>query len=444
MGDRVLLHSLLEQCNAVHRKDILDVTKGHLNENKLRRKQGEVKGNFWDSAKKEPIWLREKVVIKDHPIYKKQLPPLGRKVSAKDVVVDVKVIPPGKKSAAMKNKNEMFCGKFTKRSGNEDIFYPETMVPVGNRTAPFSKEFLPNHQLFPTKCEQYEQFKKNGKQMLTDKDDVLSQQYKAVLDIEEKMQQKLKLLQRNQDVSLPNYFNFKVYSDAWEELIDVLGKDGRGMASIKKDYDSYVNSLLEEQVLLHDEYYRLEDNSSLLNSEKAISDFVKVEEERLRTLEDQLLEELEENERLRVQIKQSNNNDETDTVYTELEETDEQETDQKGVVNDLCPKGNTVEDLESHVMRLHAQIEEKYHQIANIKKTQREEYVPRAVCQRLEQCIKEIEVDTQKLTKQNDFLEQDIQELEEELEEVLVKTGCKEKDARLLWHRVSLSRVLNW
>lgn len=56
MGDRVALHSLLEKFNHVQKKDIHDVAKGHLNENKLRRKDAEVKDNFWASATKDPIW----------------------------------------------------------------------------------------------------------------------------------------------------------------------------------------------------------------------------------------------------------------------------------------------------------------------------------------------------------------------------------------------------
>ena len=53
MADRGGLHSLLEQFSDVQRKDICDVTKGHLNENKLRKREVDVKDNFWASSKKD-------------------------------------------------------------------------------------------------------------------------------------------------------------------------------------------------------------------------------------------------------------------------------------------------------------------------------------------------------------------------------------------------------
>ena len=56
----------------------------------------------WLWMNKYPIFLfhfrmRQKVDVKNHPIFKKQLlPPIERRVGAKDVVSDIKVIPAGK------------------------------------------------------------------------------------------------------------------------------------------------------------------------------------------------------------------------------------------------------------------------------------------------------------------------------------------------------------
>lgn len=100
-------------------------------------------------------------------------------------------------------------------------------------------------------------------------------------------------------------------------------------------------------------------------------------------------------------------------------------------------------DLEEQVEELHAQILAQLDYIDDIKRHQKEYCVPITVCQHLEQCIKETEVDIQKLLKQNEFLEQTIKELEEELQSMLERSKVKEKDARKLWKRINTTDVIN-
>lgn len=47
--------------------------------------------------------------------------------------------------------------------------------------------------------------------------------------------------------------------------------------------------------------------------------------------------------------------------------------------------------------------------LEDLKKDQKDNYVPAAVSERLENCIKETEVDIQKLCKQNEFLEHNVE-----------------------------------
>ncbi|KAJ7339672.1 LYR motif-containing protein 2 [Desmophyllum pertusum] len=53
------------------------------------------------------------------------------------------------------------------------------------------------------------------------------------------------------------------------------------------------------------------------------------------------------------------------------------------------------------------------------------------------------EVDIQKLLKQNEFLEQTIEELEQELQALLDRTKVKEIDARKLWQSINTSDVID-
>lgn len=52
-------------------------------------------------------------------------------------------------------------------------------------------------------------------------------------------------------------------------------------------------------------------------------------------------------------------------------------------------------------------------------------------------------MDIKKLLKQNEFLEQTIEELEQELQSMLDRKKVKEKDARRLWKRVNVGDVIN-
>ena len=60
---------------------------------------------------------------------------------------------------------------------------------------------------------------------------------------------------------------------------------------------------------------------------------------------------------------------------------------------------------------------------------------------RLQDCVKETEVDIQKLCKQNEFLEKNLDELEEKLDDVLVETGMRSKKTKTLWRKVDTTKV---
>jgi len=61
----------------------------------------------------------------------------------------------------------------------------------------------------------------------------------------------------------------------------------------------------------------------------------------------------------------------------------------------------------------------------------------------LENCIKETELEIQKLLKQNGFLEKKIDIMEEDLESLLEESGANERDSRMLWMKINTSKVLD-
>ena len=111
----------------------------------------------------------------------------------------------------------------------------------------------------------------------------------------------------------------------------------------------------------------------------------------------------------------------------------------KGNLNDC--KSDRSNEIE--VETLQTKIELKAKDIVEIKEHQKSNFVPIAMYQRLEDCIKESEVDSQKLWKQNEFLEKNVEELEDELDDVLIKTGIKVKDGTMLWRRVDTTKIID-
>ncbi|XP_057307977.1 uncharacterized protein C6orf118-like [Hydractinia symbiolongicarpus] len=434
MSGKQSLHSLLERMNDVHRKDIKEINVGHLNENKFLQDKGhekKKKKKIWNTANQSSLRLRNKVSSNTQVVTPNRLPPIEKHVGdMNDAFVEfscgtydsrlTKVNNVEERIETLKNENR-------NKNNHHESMLPDVMLPRADKQkdCTLEKTFIPTHHILPTKSSQYRQIR-NVHNGLFSKEAPFGRNSQPSLQIiERKLYQRLKSLENHDH---PNFHVLNIYSDAWDEICNISETYGDTLKSIKYDYDTYARELMDAYINCDsapvDDLNILEDRT-----------LYKEDREKIEKLEAQVMHELHENNRLRQEVKEKKEDFADKLGRAEGCSGPSLESDYY-----VHTKEN---DLERQVEHLHALIELQLNELEEMKKTRKENYVPLAVCERLEHCIKETEVDIQKLSKQNEFLEENIEELEEELEDVLVKAGVKKKDARLLWRRVSTSHVLD-
>jgi len=438
------LHDILERMNGTHRKDMKEVIIGHLNEkyiaptNQTSDLQNKNKQK-WKTSSPQSQSVRLKT-----PLCKDKLPPIDQDQRLNlmtDTLADFSIGPHKHLQLASQQKpKKNFKSKDLLNDNvlnNNNTILSDTMLPVsprnkeGKNTA-MVHTFHTNPLIYPTKHDQYEQQQQFQQKFLQTNTTTKTKDLKLT-HIQDRIEKKLNRLKESQiNPSQPSYFKWKIYSDALGEVCDSINTFSPMLNNAKKDCDIYVDKLLDDHTSSHEP---MQNKIEMLSGQSTVRIDIKDAQKKVKTLEDRIMKELKENERLRQEKKL-------------LEEHEDSKCDDNSInttetsLSSNQTSADTVGfDLEKMVEMLHAQIELKLNELEKMRKDQKDNYVPVAVCQQLEHCIKETEVDIQKLCKQNEFLEHNLEELEEELEDVLVKTGIKEKDARLLWRKVDTAKI---
>ncbi|XP_073229884.1 uncharacterized protein C6orf118-like [Porites lutea] len=458
------LKNLLETVYEVHRKDIKTYTSGHLNSSKLL-KPPEARHKRWETADKPPIRLKPPCRLTDLPVRKGELSAteLRHKTMA-DRLVEFSLGPVRnlplrnelrtdsegfKETSIMANEESSKSDKLTgDKVLVEELRLPEIMIPAVTKTKALTsrekskvEDFLPRQAFvvtylsYPTKTEQFTSFRKFGDEVMNlgDAHDkgVLTGE-KNARNLEHKLAKQLAALETSSHRG-PNFHRLQLYNRCFDEIIGQSSTFGPLLRKIKDEYDSYMSHLLDTQKpSQHKVLYHHIDS---LSENPSTSDKLKEEEKRVENLEKEARLLLEENARLTAVLRDE-----------ELKASEESDINVKVAESQAKVSVHIEEvpkDLEEQVEELHAQILAQLDCIDDIKRHQKEYCVPITVCQHLEQCIKETEVDIQKLLKQNEFLEQTIKELEEELQSMLERSKVKEKDARKLWKRINTTDVIN-
>lgn len=448
------LKDLLETIYEVHRRDIKTYTSGHLNSSKLLKPPGERHAR-WETSDKPSIRLKSPNKLVDHPVRKGECSSTEfiHKTMA-DRLVEFSLGParniaqfkPESRPASGDDANGTeTSGKLTKDKIHvEELRLPEIMIPVTKTKAGSFQEksrpedlrqaFVETYLGYPTKADQFTSFKRFGDRVmhLGDAHDrgVLTGE-KNVRNLEHKLAKQLSSLEAGSQKG-PNFHRLQIYNRCFTEITEESKTFGPLLKRIKDEYDSYMSYLLDTQKpSQHKVLYHHIDS---LSENPSSSDKLKDEEKRVETLEKEARHLLEENARLTKLLQE-----EEQKAAEELEANLPVEPQTKMSVHiEEVPK-----DLEEQVEELHAQILAQLDTIDDIKRHQKEYCVPITVCQHLEQCIKETEVDIQKLCKQNEFLEQTIEELEQELHSLLDRSKVKENDARQLWNWIDASDVIS-
>lgn len=435
MESQSSLRRVLDKVTDVHRNDIKEFSTGHLNEGNLYLPAQSNGARSWNSSKKPAVWLRRKEELKNHPVRRGDVP-LSDKVTS-NMTKKLTEFASGPTAPLLCERRPI--SKLTNSSTTEDNTEIESDVldVVKDRIPKMnlkdirldSLEEKQTKIIFPTKKKQYNQLRHESANVIEYTGRGEDVAFKSIANIERRLNKSLyKLEQQGISANVPSFYRLQAYSDCWEHLIKYSTEHEYSLKQIKDSYDNYVNVLLDSQVSsklsLHDNIHLLDTDSDEVRKQ------VKQAQENVERNKLQVMEKLRHNERLRAELAKEN---ELDTI--ELENTKNKYNESRVDFGEKKPK-----DLSEQVQELHAKIEDQLYEIQRLRKDEKESHVPLAVCYRLEQCLKETEVDIQKLCKQNEYLEQSIEQMEGELEDMLVKTGVKEKDVRLLWKKVNTSR----
>ncbi|GFO03636.1 hypothetical protein PoB_003014100 [Plakobranchus ocellatus] len=293
----------------------------------------------------------------------------------------------------------------------------------------FHYSVLPMQTSGITKRDQYRRMKAFDLSVLQKREmaeqNVLSGQ-KAARHHERKLDRELSDL--NLNGIGPNFHRLQVFSNVLDDVVEESPTFNYILRCIKTEYDNYIAKLLDgqtsQQHLLRDQVDQMASRGTSRPGEMDAAT------QKLQGMEQEARFLLDTNEQLKEELKTEREN---------LNKTPEVQTKRTPQAGGFSRKEEPVE-LSLELENMKALILEKLDDLKALRVQLREEYVPVTVCTHLEQCIKETEVEVQKLLKQNEYFERSIAEMDSDLKEAIVEADTSEKDARRIWHKVNSTR----
>ncbi|XP_070568822.1 uncharacterized protein C6orf118-like [Ptychodera flava] len=491
MTERIPVHEqrlgqLLDSVLHEHSKDIKAYSSGHLNHNKLYKHPTKASHVTWESAKKSVPVMNQPSKIPKPPkdtqtvnnmtsaMYnfsmgtsgslplppvesrtKRQGSPSPRSTGSPSPLT---APPPPPSPRLMKRAQEDMkdlraSSSLSYKSDNiyiEELNLPEVMLPaLGMRTQPksvkkvepgplsqdskshaFQKQrFFQTHLGEVTKKDQYNKFQDFENHVLRKPDaneqNVLTGK-KAVEHLEQKLQQLLMTLDEVHRSGAPNFHRLQLFGGIFEDLIEDTPIFGDILKRIKHEYDLYMGSLLDSQSAQSSQVLYQQVQNLTTSGTAAAKDVVE-ERQRVKDLEMDAKQLLNKNESLRNELTQE-----------KIALANDPPPDNKPKKTITRYHDDKPKDVTEQIAELHYAILEQAEILQELREELKENYVPNSVCQHLEQCVKETEVEVQRVLSTNDYLERTIEQLENELERLLDKSGAEESDKRLLLKKLNL------
>lgn len=291
--------------------------------------------------------------------------------------------------------------------------------------------FLPSFTSGVTKSDQFNKLRQFEDTVLRKQDcrerKVLSG-VKAVEHLEKRLEEDLEVM--NLGGIGPNFHKLQVFSNNFEDLIDETPTFGYMLKCIKSEYDNYITKLLDSQTPQHSRLLRDQVQQMSARGTSRPQELGEAKK-KVENFEEEAKELLEKNQKLRQQVKEEEE---------WLANVPEPEPPSLPVVS-MFVDDSPVE-LAEELEHGKALILEKLDALNDLRRKLRKEYVPLTVCTHLEQCIKETEIEVQKLLKQNEYFERSNNEMETELKDSIQDADTSERDARRIWKKVNSLRGL--
>lgn len=291
--------------------------------------------------------------------------------------------------------------------------------------------FLPSFSSGVTKSDQFNKLMQFEDNVLKKKDcremKVLSG-IKAVEHLERRLQEDLEMM--NLGGIGPNFHKLQVFSNNFEDLIDETPTFGYMLKCIKAEYDNYITRLLDSQTPQHSRLLRDQVQQMSARGTSRPQELGEAKK-RVEEYEKEAKDLLAENQKLRLLVR------EEEEWLANAPEPEPPALPVTSIFVDDTPV-----ELADELEHRKALILEKLDALNDLRRKLRQEYVPLTVCTHLEQCIKETEIEVQKLLKQNEYFERSNNEMETELKESIQVADTSERDARRIWKKVNSLRGL--
>ncbi|XP_052808013.1 uncharacterized protein LOC128236918 [Mya arenaria] len=323
-------------------------------------------------------------------------------------------------------QNQYLPRKMNPSDPNYDVMQDltQTLDIDGYLTAKHT--FLPSFTTGITKTDQFNKLKEFETVVLRKQDTreqkVLSGM-KAVQHLEKRLEEDLEMM--NLGGVGPNFHKLQVYSNSFEDLIEETSTFGYMLKCIKSEYDGYITKLLDSQTPQHSRLLRDQVEQMSARGTSRPAELAEAKQ-RVATLEEAATEGIEENERLRAQVAEEEE---------WLANAPEPEPPSIPIISHFVD--DTPVELADEIEHGKALILEKLDALTELRRKLRLEYVPLTVCTHLEQCIKETQIEVQKLLKQNEYFERSNNEMETELRDSIQDADTSERDARRIWKKVN-------
>lgn len=433
------LNTILDIFENANKKDVYDYSIGHLNENHLYKfPKSDLSHQPWRTSSRDKCPVLQSCSKKQQgtsshrstkkvsilkPIQKQSsstLPQINQKISPKEYL-DSKIplnVSPGGISI---NVSDTECSE-TRES--PDYFHNIYAFQPSANISWLKNLVVPSHMLKATKKDHYEsmkEFQTNvvGKLGTFDRNKLTGS--KMISRMMKKLEMNLKQCPPTDDGSL-SLKRLECFSNSFEDLIANSPAFGSILKAIKAEYDNYISYLLDIHLshgkILQEEVQQMSQGS--LPTQLSLSQA----KQKLEELESSAVELLQTTARLQKEIDDENviaNAKNLGIIKEEL-------------VKPITPQSSV--DVYTEVELLRVAILSRMDELNSTRENILENYVPISVCNNLEHCIKETEVELQKLIKQNEYYERSSSEMEGYLKEAIIEADTSDRDVRRIWRKI--------
>ncbi|XP_074846368.1 uncharacterized protein C6orf118 homolog [Carettochelys insculpta] len=458
--ERSLTH-LLDGLEEAHRADVQLYTSGHLNHNKLYKPRENIKQVYWDSAKKPTSFMTERKQISAQnicsetakkmkntlcdvppsttvvPVHTKSASPIYRLARAPLVSTDVQgkgpltSTPLEKQLKELKKKIEEETNRLNRPLKREELDVPEMKVlkykPVKNSqscAAEIAKDeyqFMPSYLAGVTKTDQFHKFLRFQRNFIAKHDllenDIIGRK------VSERHERKLaQELQKICDCNRPHFKRLQVFGDVFEDICNSSSIFGDILKEVKNEYELYMVILLDS--LPTTQYKTLK--AQVKGMEKRPVKTQEIEEIRreVQTLVKRAKSAVERNEELRNEL--------------EIQLWVSQSPESKAVPETCSDHATKVPEekhlsLAEQIESVRCQVLAKWEEMQAIEKEIRETMTHAGIANTTEKMVKDIEAEALKLNSANNFFEQQIKEVENNITDILNRQKVTQESQRKLW-----------